>query len=305
MRSSLEREGGKQQERRREAEPLTSKAQLAHDLGNQRFGELIGRSSAAGPMASRGEHAEDVEVSRALASAAQTRNPGGAGSDEEIVTADPTGTEGGGSETGSAGGTGSGSAGGTGSASAGGSDSGSAGGTPGATTTAPKVNGDVSSGPAYNSAGTVGLITTPTRKSAPFTFGATMKTDALKGTVPGSCSVRQYIRWDKDFADYRGGPPHAGFPSGTAFGTWIEDRDQNDKRYGHRSGPHSDPIAGGGDEYTLAGVQNQADGDVYKGRDTPGGPAAMKGKFDFQLKAIDTNNGDAVKGQSSVITVAW
>jgi hypothetical protein len=272
MRDMLEREREGEDVRRREepAAPLPPEALLAQQLGNRRFGAILGRSER--PIVARGgrENPRDAEISRALASAASTRNPTGA-MDDEIVTADPTGTAGGG----------------------------------GSATATPAPNGNVSSGPSYTPSGTIAATIAGARKRATFDFGATMLTDAAKGTVPRCCSIRQYIKWDKDFADWRGGPPHRGFPSGTGHDTWIEDRDQNDKRYGHRSGPHSDPIAGGGDEYLLAGVRDQANGDVYKGRDSPGGPTAMKGKFEFQLKAIDTCNGDVERAASSVITINW
>lgn len=119
------------------------------------------------------------------------------------------------------------------------------------------------------------------------------------------CEVRQFIKWDRAFATANGGPPHGGFPAGTAPDTWIEDRDAADKRYGRRSGPFSDPIAGGGDEYTLSGAQDMANGDEYRGRDGPGGPDTLIGQWQFQLKVVDTCDGDAEKASSSVITVNW
>jgi hypothetical protein len=119
------------------------------------------------------------------------------------------------------------------------------------------------------------------------------------------CEVRQFIKWDRAFATAAGGPPHGGFPAGTPPDTWVEDRDQSDKRYGHRSGPFSDPIGGGGDEYTTSGVQDMANGDEYRGRDAPGGPSSMVGQYQFQLKVVDVLHGEAEKASSSAITVNW
>jgi hypothetical protein len=102
-----------------------------------------------------------------------------------------------------------------------------------------------------------------------------------------------------------GGPPHSGFPASTPPDTWIEDRDTSDMRYGHRSGPHSSPIANGGDEYTTNGVQDQAFGDTYNGRDSPNGPVTDVGKWFFRLDVIDRCNNDSVKASSSVITLKW
>lgn len=162
----------------------------------------------------------------------------------------------------------------------------------------------VASGPTYTPTGSVPVATTGGRKRASFTFAAKFNSDASTGEVPGCCQVRQYIKWDSKFHTWRGGPPHSGFPSGASADTWIEDRDTADKRYGHRSGTHSDPIAGG-DEYLLAGVRNQAAGDTYRGSDSPGGPTSMVGKFFFRLDVIDVSNSNAVKASSSTITIDW
>ena len=135
------------------------------------------------------------------------------------------------------------------------------------------------------------------------TFGSALVT--VPPREPRCCEVRQYIKWDSAFQTWKGGPPHSGFPSSATADTWYEDRDTSDKRYGHRSGTHSDPIAGCGDEYLTGGTRDQANGDTYCGRDAPGGPTAMTGKFQFQLKVIDPCNSDAVKKSSSIITINW
>jgi hypothetical protein len=135
------------------------------------------------------------------------------------------------------------------------------------------------------------------------TFGTAFVTEPPRR--PSCCEVRQYIKWDNAFHTWMGGPPHSGFPSSATADTWYEDRDTRDTRYGHRSGTHSDPGSGCADEYRTGSVQDQASGDTYCGRDTPSGPSDMPGKFMFQLKVIDTCNGNAVKASSSVITINW
>jgi hypothetical protein len=138
---------------------------------------------------------------------------------------------------------------------------------------APPESGAVASGPTYTPTGAVPVTTSGTSKRAPFSFGATFVEDLNNGVRASCCEVRQYIRWDEAFQKWHGGkPPHGGFSSSASADTWYEDRDANDKRYGHRSGAHSDPIAGGGDEYTTGGVRDQANGDTYAGRDAPKGP---------------------------------
>ncbi len=164
----------------------------------------------------------------------------------------------------------------------------------------------VNSGPTYTPSGAIPVTTSGGRKRATFSMAATFGTALV--TVPPRrprcCEVRQYIKWDSAFHTWRGGPPHSGFPSSATANTWYEDRDTSDKRYGHRSGPHSDP-APGFDEYLTGGTQDQANGDTYRGSDAPGGPASMVGQFQFQLKVIDTCNGDAVKASSGIITINW
>jgi hypothetical protein len=260
----------REQEARRPPEPAAPLA-LAATVGNRAFGALLGRTSAA-PAPATGRPAaasDDAALARGLAEAAEerTRNPVGAGptEDEDVTANGDAGTDAG---------------------------------------TRPAANCSVASGPTYTPSGTVPLVRAGGRKSAPFSMAATFATTPGSGATPRCCSVRQYIKWDKAYQDDKGGPPHGGFPSSASFGTWYEDRDASDKRYGHRSGPHSDPIAGG-DEYLTAGTRDQANGDTYVGTDEPGAPDSRKGQFQFQLKVIDTCNGDAVKASSSVITVQW
>lgn len=119
------------------------------------------------------------------------------------------------------------------------------------------------------------------------------------------CEVRQYIKWDKRYVASKGGPPHGGFPSSSTPDTWYEDRDENNKRYGHRSGPYSDPMPNCEDEYKTGSAPDQANGDTYCGSDEPGAPDRRQGQYQFQLKVVDVCHGEAVKATSSVITVDW
>jgi hypothetical protein len=169
----------------------------------------------------------------------------------------------------------------------------------------PSPNCAVASGLTYSPTGNIPVTDSGGRKSAPFSFSASFTTSSGAKCEPRCCEVRQYIKWNKDFQDWGGGPPHSGFPSSSTFDTWYEDRDSADKRYGHRSGPYSDPIASCGDEYLSGTARDMANGDKYCGKDRPGGPSAMKGKYNFQLKVVDVCNSDAVKASSSVITVDW
>jgi hypothetical protein len=169
----------------------------------------------------------------------------------------------------------------------------------------PARNCFVASGPSYSPTGTIPVTTSGGRKRTRFGMAATFGDVAASGRVPACCEVRQYIKWDRAFQTWLGGPPHGGFGSGATYDTWYEDRNVSDHRYGHRSGPHMSVVSGCGDEYKTGATQDQANGNTYCGKDNPGGPDTMTGRWNFQLKVIDTCNGDAVKATSSVITVNW
>jgi len=163
----------------------------------------------------------------------------------------------------------------------------------------------VASGPTYTPTGTIPVTTAAGKKSAPFAMAASFSTYAATGRTPSSCEVRQFIRWNEAYEKWHKKPPHSGFPSDAKAGTWFEDRDANDKRYGHRSGSHSDPVTGCGDEYKTGTTHDQANGNTYCARDSPGGSDALTGTYEFQLKVVDTSNGDAERASSSVITINW
>jgi len=169
----------------------------------------------------------------------------------------------------------------------------------------PAANCAVKSGPSYSVTGTVPVITSGGKKRAPFDFSASFTTDATKGAKPSCCEVRQYVKWDKKFHDWMKGPIHSGFPSTATYDTWYEDRDTSDTRYGHRSGPYSSPVAKCRDEYKTGTTQDMANGDTYCGHDGPNGPDTMTGTWSFQLKVVDTCDGDKEKASSAVITVNW
>lgn len=178
--------------------------------------------------------------------------------------------------------------------------------TPPTPTAPPADNCHVASGPTYTPSGTVPVTALGSgRKKATFNFAATFSTAASTGRVPRCCQVRQYIKWNAASQTWHSGPPHSGFPSTAVADTWYEDRDTNDKRYGHRSGTHSDPIANCGDEYKTGTTQDQANGATYCGADAPETSVAAGAVFQFQLKVIDTCNGNAEKASSSVITINW
>jgi len=162
----------------------------------------------------------------------------------------------------------------------------------------------VKSGPDYTPSGTIPVNPVGSKKTASFSLDASFDTSGT-GVKASCCEVRQYIKWDQAYHNSKGGPPHSGFPSSAKPDTWIEDRDTADKRYGHRSGSHSDPQPKCGDEYKTGSSQDMANGDVYCGKDNPTVSSSRTGQWQFQLKVIDTCNSSAVKASSSVITINW
>ena len=117
--------------------------------------------------------------------------------------------------------------------------------------------------------------------------------------------MRQLVKWDQAYAKSNGGPPTSAFPASTPPDTWIEDRDQTGKRYGHRSGPFSGPQPNCVDEYKTGKVRDQANGDTWCGQDEPHELVRIVGEWQFRLDVIDTCNGDAVKASSAPITIKW
>jgi hypothetical protein len=142
------------------------------------------------------------------------------------------------------------------------------------------------------------------RANASFDMNASFVNDPENGKLPSCCHVRQYIKWDQAFADFRGGPPHAGFPASTPPNTWIEDRGPADtERYGYRSGPHSVPFPDCGDEYKTGARRDMANGDRFCGNDQPFVPDTADGQFKFQLVVFDSPGRPVAR--SSVISVTW
>src|SRR5262245_10302691 len=140
-----------------------------------------------------------------------------------------------------------------------------------------------------------------------FALDAEFESDPANHFFPSCCEVRQFIRWNAAAAAGMGpgGAPHGGFPAGTPVDTFTEDRDAANHRFGHRSGPFSDPQTF--DQYTdSTGARNQAFGHIYHGTDDPSVPPAMAvGQWRFYIKVIDVCRGGVRAGGDSVIRVDW
>jgi len=207
----------------------------------------------------------------------------------------------------------------------------------------PREHCSVVSGPEYNKKGIIPVNILFGRKNAYFTFDATFAGDGADGSCPRCCEIRQFIKWDSVFHNGAGGPPHEGFPSSTGPETWIEDRDAEDKRYGHRTGPHKHLVSNCHNTYKTRKTVDQANGNYYCGNDSvsgkalpstpssspstgvppvpapPGAPPTpapatapgandsgqIVGQYQFRLDAVDTCNGEATKASSEVITINW
>ncbi len=165
--------------------------------------------------------------------------------------------------------------------------------------------GELASGPTYAPTATISPPVVGGTQRAFFRMRADFKHDPANKIFASCCEVRQFIRWDAASATAMGGVPHGGFPAGWAANTWIEDRDSANKRYGHRTGPRSDPASF--DQYLdTNGIRNQAFGHRYRGSDSPGGPAALlAGSWRFRLQVIDVCNGNRVVGNRDYVRVNW
>jgi len=162
--------------------------------------------------------------------------------------------------------------------------------------------GVLKSGPTYTPNGNITASNSGSRKSAFFRLNAEFEHDPANGIYASCCEVRQYLKWVGNCY-----PDHAGFRPRSSFAddTWYEDRDSTDKRYGHRSGSHSDPQSF--DEYVDAsGTRDMANGSIYRGSDSPGGPPSLlqDGTWYFRMDVIDVCNGGRVLGSDNV-SITW
>ena len=144
----------------------------------------------------------------------------------------------------------------------------------------------IANAPAYDVSGAVPAGTA-------FHWGATFLNDATHD--PTCCEVRQLISWNQ--APFPGhSAPHPGFQSPrNQPGNWYEDRDEQGKRYGRRSGSYSD--LGPGDNYS---------GNQYNGSDQPGGPnpPPIPGfNMRFRLIVVDVCHGGKTIYTGKTITV--
>ena len=166
--------------------------------------------------------------------------------------------------------------------------------------------GEVEAGPTYTPTGTIAAPVVGGNQQATFRMFARFRHDPANGVYASCCEVRQRIRWDAaSAAALPGGIPHGGFAAGTAANTWLEDRDAANNRYGHRTGPNSDPQ--NFDQYIdTNGRRNQAFGHIFRGSDSPGGPdAILAGSWRFRLSVIDVCNGNAEIGGQDFVRVNW
>ena len=165
---------------------------------------------------------------------------------------------------------------------------------------------EIKSGPTYVPSGVAPVVTDAAgNETATFRLRAEFENDPANGVFASCCEIRQLISWNAaavaSFAPRT--VPHGGFAAGTAAGSWVEDRDAANHRYGHRSGPFSDPQSF--DQYLDAtSRRNQAFGHIYRGSDTPGG-IPLAGTWRFALRVVDVCNNEARVGNQAFVRVDW
>ncbi len=169
--------------------------------------------------------------------------------------------------------------------------------------------GQVKRGPRYTTASPINVAAAVAGRHAFFEFMADFDSDPANGIFPSCCELRQDLQWDAAFraasiAAGNGNVPHGGFPAAHPAGRFIEDRDASNHRYGHRSGPFSDPQ--NFDQYLdNRGRRNQAFGDRYRGNDRPGGPGWLAGRWTFRLRVVDVCQGGRTLATSARMLIHW
>ncbi|MCF6324881.1 MAG: DUF4157 domain-containing protein [Gammaproteobacteria bacterium] len=167
---------------------------------------------------------------------------------------------------------------------------------------------ELDAGPRYRPSGVLNAAPAEAgRESASFRFSADFRSAPANGVLPSCCEVRQYIRWNAAAAASFGAGttvPHAGFRPTHPVNAWTEDRDDQNQRYGHRSGRYSDPQSV--DQCLDSnGRRNQAYGHRYRGSDAPDGLISLAGQWQFMLRVLDVCNSNRRVGGQSFVRVNW
>jgi len=137
-------------------------------------------------------------------------------------------------------------------------------------------------GPSYSPAGSIRAQPEGRSKMAEFSLEARFVHDPANNYCAGCCEVRQYLKWSSD-SNAPNGPQWAP-ASAFAPNTYYEDRDVNDRRYGHRDNEF-DIIDG---YEGPPGTSNQLCGTRYWGFDRPRDASGKKtGFWTFKLEVID------------------
>jgi hypothetical protein len=170
----------------------------------------------------------------------------------------------------------------------------------------PPAHCSVAKEPTYTPSGEIQADYNGPKKEAHFEFEATFNNRPGLGEQPRCCEFRQYVKMDQEYAASHGGPMSSGFPQDTKAGEFVEDRNQTGYRYGHRNDQYTSGKAG--DRYTdsKTGLQDDANGDKYKGDDSPHTRKTyVHGKTTFEGRVIDTCNGNKTVASSSPLVIDW
>jgi hypothetical protein len=159
------------------------------------------------------------------------------------------------------------------------------------------------SGPTYSPSGTIKATKSGKKKKATFNLSAEFEHDPANGFDAASGEVRQYIKWTKSSEM----PKHDGFKPAADYSenTWYEDRDDVGKRYGHRGGSYSECVSINHYEDSK-GKQDCVNGSAFKGEDAPvDGSGKKTSEWKFELRAVDTSDGDKEIGTPASVTLDW
>jgi hypothetical protein len=137
--------------------------------------------------------------------------------------------------------------------------------------------------------------------------------DPTKDVNPACCEVHQYV-WSTKGSSIAGLAPAWSPKEKYPPEQWFEDRDDENKRYGHRADEYSSCSArqqGFGHCPTIDKYLNSTDadtdcqcGDVFQGQDSPT-HFCSKEYTKFKLKVFDRCNGTYVEGKEVELVVRW
>jgi hypothetical protein len=136
-------------------------------------------------------------------------------------------------------------------------------------------------------------------KGSRLTMAAEFANNPTAGQFAACCQVRQETQVDQQYKDFYGQrSPGCLKPDEFKANTWSQDCDVAGGQYGHREAPFNK-----GDGYSTNGVPDQANGNVYTGRDLPMSWITNPGTAQVRMRVIDTCQGGVERAVTAPVTL--